>query len=67
VLGVKCAIGALWGLGVLGLWAGEHRAYPLALLAAAGSLLFPFGPTVMGVIGLVCLLGFRETEDVVPA
>jgi hypothetical protein len=67
VLGLKSAIGAAWVLGVLGLWAGDGRAYPLALLAAAGSLLLPGGPMVMGLIGLVCLIGFRETESVVPA
>jgi hypothetical protein len=67
VLGVKSALGAAWAAGVLGLWAGDGRAYPLALLAAAGSLLFPVGPVVMGVIGLVCLLVFRETDRVVPA
>ena len=67
VLGLKALLGLLWVLGVLGLWAGDGRAYPLALLAAAGSLLFPGGPMVMGLIGLVCLLGFRETEGVVPA
>jgi len=52
---------------VLGLWAGDGRAYPLVLLAAVGSLLYPYGPTVMGVIALVCLLVFREGEEVVPA
>lgn len=67
VLGLKSALGAAWVFGVLGLWAGDGRAYPLALLAAAGSLLCPGGPMVMGVIGLVCLLGFREGDDVVPA
>ena len=67
VLGLKSALGAAWVFGVLGLWAGDGRAYPLALLAALGSLLYPVGPTVMGIIGLVCLLLFRETEQVVPA
>lgn len=63
----EAALGAAWLLGVLGLWAGEGRAYPLALLAAAGSLLVPGGPMAMGAIGLVCLLGFREQADEVAA
>jgi len=67
VLGAKTMVGAAWVLGVLGLWAGDGRAYPLALLGAAGSLLYPGGPMVMGAIGLVCLLGFRERSDTVPA
>jgi len=67
VAGAKMALGAAWVFGVLGLWAGDGRAYPLALLAAAGSLLHPGGPMVMGVIGLVCLLFFREKPDTVPA
>ena len=32
--------------------------------AAVGSLLYPGGPTVMGVIALICLIVFRETEAV---
>lgn len=64
---VKTLIGLAWLGGVPGLWAGDWRAYPLTLLAAAGSLLMPGGPMVMGVIGLICLIGFRETEEVVPA
>jgi hypothetical protein len=67
VLLLKSGLGAAWVFGVLGLWAGDGRAYPLALLAAAGSLLYPGGPMVMGVIGLLCLLLFRETDQVVPA
>jgi hypothetical protein len=63
----KAAIGAAWVAGVLGLWAGEARAYPLALIAAAGSLLYPGGEMVMGAIGLVCLIGFRENPEDVPA
>ena len=63
----KAGLGGAWVAGVLGLWAGDGRAYPLALLAAAGSLLHPGGPMVMGVIGLVCLLFFREKSDAVPA
>lgn len=67
VAGAKAALGAAWLLGVLGLWAGDGRAYPLALLAAFGSLLYPGGPMVMGVIGLICLLFFREKPDTIPA
>ena len=67
VLGVKFAIGSAWVLGVLGLWAGDGRAWPLALIAAAGSLLQPGGPMVMGAIGLVCLIFFREKDEEVPA
>ncbi|MBI1798169.1 MAG: hypothetical protein HYR73_00610 [Candidatus Eisenbacteria bacterium] len=66
-LGFKAGIGLAWLAGVPGLWAGDGRAYPLALAAAAGSLLLPGGPMVMGVIGLVCLLGFRENAEEVPA
>jgi hypothetical protein len=62
----KAALGGAWLAGVLGLWAGDGRAYPLALLAAFGSLLYPGGSMVMGVIGLVCLLFFREKSDAVP-
>ena len=64
---LKTGLGAAWVFGVLGLWAGDSRAYPLALLAAAGSLLYPVGPLIMGVLGLVCLLGFRENAEQVPA
>jgi hypothetical protein len=39
----------------------------LALLAAAGSVLYPVGPMIMGIIALVCLLGFRENAEQVPA
>ena len=67
VLGLKSAVGAAWVLGVLGLWAGDGRAYPLALLAALGSLFYPGGGMVMGAIGMVCLLFFREKSDAVPA
>jgi hypothetical protein len=67
VAGAKAALGAAWLFGVLGLWAGDGRAYPLALLAAFGSLLYPGGPMVMGVLGLICLLFFREKPDTIPA
>jgi hypothetical protein len=63
----KAFVGLLWLAAVPGLWAGDGRAYPLALAAAALSLLYPWGPTVMGVVGLVCLLGFREDAAAVPA
>ena len=66
VAGAKSALGAAWVFGVLGLWAGDGRAYPLALLAALGSLLYPGGAMVMGVIALVCLVFFREKSDAVP-
>lgn len=64
---LKAGVGLLWLLGVPGLWAGDGRAYPLVLLAAAASLLNPIGPSVMGAIALVCLLGFREDREQVPA
>lgn len=67
VLLAKTGLGLAWVAGVLGLWAGDGRAYPLALLAAAGSLLHPVGGTVMGIVGLVALLGFRENASEVPA
>ena len=67
VLALKAGLGAAWLFGVLSLWAGDGRAYPLALAAAAGSLLLPGGPMVMGALGLICLLFFRETEGFVPA
>lgn len=66
-LGLKAAVGLAWVLGVLGLWAGDWRAYPLVLLAAVGSLLHPVGPMVMGVFGLIALLGFRENAEEVAA
>ena len=67
VLGLKSVLGLLWVLGVLGLWAGDGRAYPLALLAAAGTLLYPGGGMVMAALALVCLIFFREKHDEVPA
>ena len=72
----KTLIGLAWLGGVPGLWAGDpqlpmvplpNAAYALTLVAAAGSLLLPGGPMVMGVIGLICLIGFRENEAEVPA
>jgi len=67
VLGLKSVLGLLWILGVLGLWAGDGRAYPLTLLAAAGTLLYPGGGMVMAALALVCLIFFRESHEEVPA
>jgi hypothetical protein len=67
VLLLKAGLGAAWIVGVLGLWAGDGRAYPLTLLAAAGSLLYPGGEMLMGAISLICLIFFREGPDAVPA
>lgn len=65
---LKTLVGLAWLGGVPGLWAGDWRAYPLVLIAALGSLaLGSVGPFVMGLIGLVCLLGFRETDAHQPA
>jgi hypothetical protein len=64
---LKAGLGAAWILGVLGLWAGDWRAYPLALLAAAGTLLYPGGPMVMAALALICLIFFREKPEEVPA
>ncbi len=66
-LGAKSLLGLLWLAGVLGLWAGDDRAWPVALAAAALTLLYPGGAMVMAVFALVCLLGFREGPDEVPA
>ncbi len=65
--GLKTVVGLMWLGGVPGLWAGDWRAYPLVLGAAALSLLYPGGPMLMGAIGLVCLLFFREKATDVPA
>ena len=67
VLGLKAALGGAWFAGVLGLWAGDGRAYPLALLAAAATLLYPGGPMVPAAIALICLIFFREKAEEVPA
>ena len=66
-LAVTVGVGGAWVLGVLGMWAGDGRAYPLVLLGALGSFLFPVGPIVMGVIGLIAALGFRENAQEVAA
>jgi len=63
----KLAIGGMWLAGVPGLWAGDGRAYPLVLLAAVLSLLYPGGPMFMGIVALVCLLAFRESPGTQPA
>jgi hypothetical protein len=63
----KAGLGAAWMAGVLGLWAGDWKAYPLVLVAALGTLLYPGGGMVMAVVALVCLLFFRENADEVPA
>lgn len=67
VSGLQTLIGLAWIGGVLGLWAGDWKAYPLALLAALGSLALGPGPAVMGLIGLVCLIGFRQRAEEIPA
>jgi len=64
---LKTGLGAAWVAGVLGLWAGDGKAYPLALLAAVGTLLYPGGAMVMAVLALVCLIFFREDPEQVPA
>jgi hypothetical protein len=64
---LKAGIGLAWLASVPALWIGEGRAWPLALLAAAGSLVLGPGPAVMGIVGLVCLTVFRETEQHLPA
>lgn len=66
-LALKTLVGLAWVAAVPGLWVGDGRAWPLALLAALGSALYPGGPMVMGLIGLVCLTVFRETERHIPA
>ena len=64
---LKAGLGTAWVAGVLGLWAGDMKAYPLALAAAVLSLLYPGGPMVMGAIGLFCLIFLRENPEEVPA
>ena len=74
----KAALGAAWVFGVIGIWAGDPPvrlgklvlpglAYPLTVLAAVGTLLYPGGGMVMAAIALVCLIFFREKPDTVPA
>ena len=64
---LKVVLGLMWCGGVLGMWAGDGRAYPLALGAAVLTLLYPGGGMVMAVLALICLLGFRERAEEVPA
>jgi hypothetical protein len=64
---LKVLIGGAWLAGVPGLWAGDNRAYPLVLGAAAITLLYGGGPTVMSILALICLLFFRENADEVLA
>jgi hypothetical protein len=65
--GLKALIGLMWVAGVLGLWAGDGKAYPLAIAAAALTLLYPGGGMFMAALSLVCLVFFRENPDEVPA
>jgi hypothetical protein len=67
VNGLKALLGLGWLAGVLGLWAGDHKAYPVALGAAALTLLYPGGGMLMAVLALICLIFFREKADEVPA
>jgi len=64
---VKGLIGLAWLAGVPALWVGVGMAVPLVALGAAGSLLLGPGPAAMGVVALVCLFVFRETEHHQPA
>jgi hypothetical protein len=64
---LKGLIGLAWLAGVPGLWVGEGKAVPLVALGALGSLILGPGPAAMGVVGLICLFGFRETEQHQPA
>ena len=65
--GLKMLLGLSWVGGVLGLWAGDGRAYPLALGAAVLTLLYPGGGMVMAALALICLIFFRERAEEVPA
>ena len=61
-------VGLAWLGAVPGLWAGDARAYWLAAVPAALlTLFYPGGPMVMAVIALICLFGFRENAEEVPA
>lgn len=64
---VKALLGLAWVAGVLGLWAGDGKAWPVTLVAAALTLLYPGGAMLMAVLALVCLIFFRENADQVPA
>jgi len=63
----KTVIGLMWIGGVLGLWAGDMKAYPLALGAAVLTLLYPGGGMIMAVLALISLLAFREKATEVTA
>ena len=63
----KAGIGLAYLGGVPGLWAGDWRAWPLVMLGALGSLLLGPGPGVMGIIAIICLTVFRETDQHQPA
>jgi len=67
VPGAKSLLGLFWIAGVLGLWAGDSRAWPVALAAAVLSLFHPGGAMLMAALALVCLVGFREDPGAVPA
>jgi hypothetical protein len=67
VSGLKLLVGLMWVGGVLGLWAGDWKAYPLALLAAVLTLLYPGGGMIMALVALVCLIFFRENSEEVIA
>ena len=64
---IKAGLGGAWVAGVLGLWAGDMKAYPLVLLAAIGTLFHPGGAMIMAVLALVSLVFFRENPDEVAA
>jgi len=64
---LKMLVGGAWLAGVLGLWAGDGRAYPLVLGAAMLTLFYSGGGTVMAILALICLLFFRENADEVLA
>ena len=65
---LKGFLGLAWLGAVPGLWAGDAKAYWLAAVPAALlTLFYPGGPMVMAVIALICLFGFRENAEEVPA
>jgi hypothetical protein len=64
---LKALVGLMWVGGVLGLWAGDWKAYPLAFGAAVLTLLYPGGGMVMAALALICLIFFRENAEEVPA
>src|SRR5262249_14157356 len=65
--GLKALVGLMWCAGVLGLWAGDGKAYPVTLAAAVITPLYPGGGMVMAALGLICLIFFREKAEEVPA